>query len=239
MKAFLKHLARKFGYDIMHLPSEPLLRQRLSLLQNHDIDLIFDIGANEGQYVKKMRALGYQGKIVSFEPLLDAYDKLKQCAGADPLWTVVNSAVGNYDGEAEINVSQNSYSSSLLAMLPLHLASAPDSKYIAKIRVPICKIDTIIDQYAEAGRKLFVKVDTQGYERQVFAGCAGSLKKIVGFQMELSLVPLYQGETLLPEMIDLLRARGYKLMLLESGHCSYATGELLQVEGIFYRSAEK
>jgi hypothetical protein len=80
-----------------------------------------------------------------------------------------------------------------------------------------------------------IKIDTQGYERRVFEGCKGSLDKIAGFQMELSLVSLYEGETLIQEMVDLLRKHGYKLMLLEPGHKNYKTGELLQVEVVFYR----
>ena len=76
---------------------------------------------------------------------------------------------------------------------------------------------------------------TQGFEKQVFQGCAESLDQIRGFQMELSLVPLYRGEALMQEMVDLLREKGFTLRILESGHSSYTTGEMLQVEGIFFR----
>lgn len=119
--------------------------------------------------------------------------------------------------------------------MPVHLESAPESAYIHKVGVPITTLDAVIDRYYYPGTNLYVKVDTQGFERQVFEGGRQSLDKISGFQMELSLVPLYEGETLMQEMVDLLRNHGFKLILIEGGHRNYETGELLQVEGYFYK----
>ena len=97
------------------------------------------------------------------------------------------------------------------------------------------KIDSILDQYYSPGKSLYVKIDTQGLERQVFNGSEQSLNHIRGFQMELSLQPMYEGETLLCEMIMLLQSAGYKLKLMDSGHRNHKTGELLQVEVYFFR----
>ena len=235
MKAFLKNIARKFGYDILHLPTDPHVRQQLWLLEKNHIDLIFDIGANQGQFANKIRGWGYKGRIVSFEPLPQAFHKLKEISLNDNNWEAVNTAIGNFDGYVDINISQNSYSSSILGILPLHVESAPDSIYVGKSEVPITKLDTIINKYYNNGQNLFVKVDTQGYEKSVIDGCENSLYRIKGFQMELSIIPLYKGEILMQDMVDILRAKGFKLMLIEGGHCNYITDELLQVECIFYR----
>lgn len=223
------------GYDILHLPVDPFTRQQFHFLKKHNIDLIFDIGANTGQYAFELRKWGYSGRIVSFEPLSDAYEKLHRNSAGDSLWDTVNTAIGDEDGEKFIHVSENSYSSSILDILPRHTGSAPDSVYSGMENVSIKKIDTIIDQYFDEGRNLFIKVDTQGYEKKVYNGCKKSLDKIKGLQMELSLLPLYQGETLMQDMISLLRQDGYRLMLLGSGHQDYFTGELLQVEAIFFK----
>jgi FkbM family methyltransferase len=235
LRSTIKKLLNRLGYDILHLPTDRVTRRRMELLDKHGIDLIFDIGANKGQFAMKMRELGYKGEIVSFEPLPDAYAGLNANATGDRFWKTVNSAIGNEDGEIMINIARNSYSSSILDILPAHVQSAPDSKYTGQVKVPIQKIDSIIDLYYRQGQNLLLKIDTQGYERQVFEGCLNSLSKITGFQLELSLLPLYDGETLMQEMTDLLRTHGYKLMLIEPGHQDYSTGELLQVEGIFYR----
>lgn len=235
IRSTVKKLLNRFGYDILHLPTDPVLRRRKELLDTHGIDLIFDIGANTGQFALRMRELGYKGKIVSFEPLPDAFSELQKNAAWDKKWTVLNTAIGDNEGEIKINVSQNSYSSSILDILPRHVESAADSVYVGEITAPITTIDKIISQHYTGEENLFLKIDTQGYERQVIEGCISSMHLIKGLQLELSLTPLYDGETLMQEMIDLLRAKGFKLMLLEPGHQDYITGELLQVEGIFYK----
>ncbi|CAG4999692.1 hypothetical protein DYBT9275_02281 [Dyadobacter sp. CECT 9275] len=235
MKRFVKRIMQRFGYDILHLPTDPSVRQQLDLLRKYNINLVFDIGANTGQYGQRLRKMGFDGQIVSFEPLPDAFLKLKSHADNDPAWSVVPIAIGNFIGESQLNVSQNSYSSSILDILPTHLESAPESKYLHKINVPVKTIDSLIDQYYNELSRLYIKIDTQGFEKQVFDGSLQSLHKISGFQLELSLLPLYEGETLMYEMIYLLREYGFKLMLVEGGHRNYETGELLQMEGIFYR----
>ena len=235
MKKLLKIIAKRFGYDILHLPTDPITRQWLDLINESQINLIFDVGANIGQFGRRIRSLGYNGDIISFEPQTEAYQQLHASLATELYWKAVQSGIGNYDGTVEINVASNSYSSSILNMLPLHIESAPDAVYISQETIRIQKIDTIIDQYYSTGKNLYVKIDTQGYERQVFEGCLQSLSKIKGFQMELSLRPLYEGETLVQEMINLLWEKGYKLKLIDSGHKNYKTGEILQIEAYFFR----
>jgi FkbM family methyltransferase len=235
IRSSVKKLLNRFGYDILHLPADPLVRQKMVLIKKYNIDLVFDIGANTGQFAAKMREYGYMGRLVSFEPLPDAFEKLKKNAAGDKSWTVVNTAIGSREGEITINVSQNSYSSSILDIMPRHIESAADSVYTGKVKAPVTTLDKMISEYFGAGCNLFLKIDTQGYERQVLAGCEKSMHLIKGIQLELSLVPLYSGETIMQEMIELLRIKGFKLMLIEQGHYDYTTGEILQVEGVFYR----
>lgn len=235
MKGLIKRIAQKFGYDILHMPIDPVVRQQIDLLRSNRINLIFDVGANEGQYGNRLRTMGYRGRIVSFEPLPNAFSRLKEKVAQDGAWTAVPTSIGDFVGEVPINVSRNSYSSSLLQILPIHVESAPESIYIEKIDVPIQTIDSLIDHYYTDDCRLYIKIDTQGYEKQVFEGCRQSLDKISGFQMELSLIPLYEGDTLMQDMIEILRAEGFKLMLIEAGHQHYETGEMMQVEGYFYR----
>lgn len=204
-------------------------------MEKFKIDIVFDIGANTGQFAQNLRKLGYMGKIVSFEPLPGEFRKLESNASADPLWMTLNHALGSTDEKAVLHVSKDSYSSSFLNILPRHVQSAPDAVFTDEVSVQVHTLDSIIDRFYLHGHQLLVKVDTQGYEHKVFEGCLKSLEKITGFQMELSLVPLYEGETLFPEMTSILRSIGYKLMHMESGHQDYTTGEILQVECLYFR----
>ena len=72
-------------------------------------------------------------------------------------------------------------------------------------------------------------------EKAVIDGAIASTKRILGIQMELSLVPLYSGETLLTEMLEHMTRLGYTLMALEPGFSDPVTGQLVQVDCIFFR----
>ena len=178
--------------------------------------------------------MGYAGRIVSFEPQRSAYDELARSAATDGAWVAVNAAVGDRNGQIDINVAGNSVSSSVLEMLPRHLQSAPSSQYCGVERVRIVRLDSIFCDYYRNDR-IYLKIDTQGFERQVLAGAAASLEKIDTIQLEMSLVPLYKDETLFFDMCRLLTEKGYTLVGLEQGFTDPTTGQTLQVDGTFHR----
>jgi FkbM family methyltransferase len=235
-KTFRK-LLRRIGYDVVSYDprSHPVAR-RLKLMEQYRIDLVFDVGANTGQYGSRIRDIGYKGKIVSFEPISEAFRELAVLTDADPLWDAVNMALGDEDGTIAINIAGNSQSSSILEMLPSHVEAAPGSGYVGSEDVKIRRIDSIIDDYCTPDSRLYLKIDAQGYEKNVMSGAAGSLDRISGVQMEVSFVPLYEGETLLPEMMHYMNERGFTLMSLEPGYANSETGQLMQADCLFFRS---
>lgn len=223
---------------VRYRPTSHPMARRMQLLTHYGIDLVFDVGASTGQYATEMRDFGYRGRIVSFEPLTSAYAELQRNARYDSLWEAVNIALADRDGEMEINVSANSHSSSIRQMLPEHVRSAPESVFIGK-EVIVCRcLDSIIHKYYRVAERLYLKVDTQGYEQNVIQGATESLEQIVGMQLELSLVALYEGGRLLGEMVSWLSRMGYTLMALEPGFSNPTTGQLLQVDGIFWRTGQ-
>lgn len=144
--------------------------------------------------------------------------------------------MGDMDGEIEINVAANkSLSSSIADMLPSHLDNAPESKYISKELVPIRKLDTVFNQYVKEDDNVFLKIDTQGYEKNVLDGAEGSLAKIKGIQVEMSVVPLYSGEMLFPEMLRHIVGKGYTMFDMGPVFTSRKTGQLLQVDAMFFK----
>ena len=88
----------------------------------------------------------------------------------------------------------------------------------------------------QAAEHIYLKIDTQGFESRVICGAERSLLAIDTVQMELSLVPLYAGEQLFPEMSLLMAEKGYRLVGVETGFSDPDSGELLQVDGIFHRA---
>lgn len=237
----IKHELRKFlwkvGYDISRFtPTSHPLARRKQILESYQIDTVLDIGANSGQFAQELRGdIGYTHRILSFEPLSTAFKLLKANAKDDPAWEVFNCAIGDTEEKREINIAGNSYSSSLLEMLPSHLKSAPNSKFIGKEVIDIKTLDSLFGDLCKTVKNVYMKIDTQGYESKVLEGAENSLSHIDTVQMEMALVPLYGGELLFNEMCILMGKKGYTLVAIENGFSDPASGQLLQVDGIFHR----
>lgn len=233
----MRRALNRSGLDVVpyNRARHPLAR-RSSLFAHYGIDLVIDVGANGGQYGQFLRNIGYRGRILSLEPLSSAFVGLKEVASADDLWEVRQTAVGDRVGMATLNIAANSESSSLLPMLSEHLRAYPNSRYQATEEVAMTTLEEVIAPLATDYR-IFVKVDTQGYERRVIDGAGAALGRVHGVQLEMSIVPLYDGETLLPELVAFMDGKGFTLMSVEPGAGNGTTGQLLQIDGLFFRSA--
>ncbi len=237
MKALVKDIAHFFGIEITHYrPASSDAQMVQTLLSNEMIDLVFDVGANVGQYANALRQDGYGGKIVSFEPLAHAYDQLKTKSTGDADWVIApRSAIGNQNGQIEINISENSVSSSILHMQDRHVEAAPGSAYVGAETVAIKRLDSIAKEYFNAGNSIYLKVDTQGYEESVLDGATDLLQVIKAVQLEVSLVPLYEGQLLFVEMVTKMDGLGFDLFSILPGFKDPATGQLLQTDCIFLK----
>ena len=219
------------GYQVRQHPAA----HRQQLFVTHGVDLVLDVGAAVGAYGTELRRFGYQGRIVSFEPLSKAYAALLSVSDPDPGWAAVHTALGQDDGETEINVAGNSDSSSLLPMLDAHRAVAPHANYIGVETIRVQKLDDVAAEHTARAQHPFLKIDTQGFERQVLAGATKTMPAIVGLQIELSFVPLYEGSMLAHEAISDLYEQGFLLEALEAGLRDPVSGQMLQADGLFFR----
>jgi FkbM family methyltransferase len=209
----------------------------VKLLQNHNVNKIFDIGANTGGYAETLFKNGYNGKIVSFEPLTEAYNKLLLKKDKFNQWKIAERcAIGEHDSEIFINISKNLVSSSILPMLDSHAKYAPQSIYINSEKVKMFKLDTIGPRYIDKDDILFLKMDVQGYEKFVLKGSEKILNKFGGIQLECSLLPLYEGEMLFNESMKYLEKEGFELYDIIPGFRDRTSGRLLQVDCIFFKN---
>lgn len=212
--------------------------RRIKLFEHYGIDLVFDIGANKGQYALGIMDAGYQHKIVSFEPLSKVHQVLlNECKGFSN-WTIApRCAIGSKKEEIEIHISANSVSSTLLHMLDTHLEGAPESKIIGKEKVTVFPLDEIGEQYSTSGKNIFLKIDVQGFEQEVLKGAAKFIEKAKGIEMEISLVALYEGQTwLLPEVLEFMKQNGFQLRSIIPAFTDHKTGNVLQCNGIFFKN---
>ena len=237
MKKLIKKTLNKFGIELHRFhQSLNFEAQIVAAMKKIKINTLFDIGANTGQFSLKMRDNGYSGKIISFEPLTSAREKLIHQSSKDENWIVhEKAAIGDYNWITDINISKNSVSSSILPMLKSHLKADKDSKYIKIEKTTVITLDSIADNYLDEYSNLFIKIDTQGYERNVLDGAFKTLKKARGILCELSLTPLYDGQDNWIDLILRLEKEGFILWSLERGFTDIPDGRTLQVDGVFLK----
>jgi FkbM family methyltransferase len=230
---------RRLGYELHPYQPGPVSSdddlRRAKLLRTEEIDLVLDVGANAGQFAQRLRAAGYGRRIVSFEPLYQAFGELASRASRDPAWEARRLALSDEDGDSVIHVAGNSWSSSLLEMGARHLESAPESAYEGTETVPTARLDSIWEDVASDAVRPFLKLDVQGFEMHVLRGAQRALERLRGLQVELSLVSLYEGDRPWREVIDHLTGHGFALAGVEPGFEDPASGRMLQFDGLFLR----
>jgi FkbM family methyltransferase len=227
-----RRTVNRAGFDVVR---DPFPHRLCRLLAAAGIDAVIDVGANLGQYAGSLRIAGFDGTIVSCEPLADLFGPLGRRAADDREWTVLRTAVGGRVGTTTLNVSANAYSSSVLDLLPAHLTAAPDSAYVRTEEVPMTTVDTLVQTYGLRPERTLLKIDVQGFEGAVLDGAAGALPWLAGVQTELSLVPLYADQPLMAAVAGRLDVAGLELWALEPGFSDPGTGRMLQCDGVFLR----
>lgn len=208
----------------------------VKIAKEQQIDLLLDVGANTGQFSKKIIEAGFDKKVISFEPLSSAYPTLQENAKKITNWEVFErGAVGDMDGNIDINISMNSHSSSILQINKQHTDAAPSAAFVDKESVPIRKLDSLAEKFSSFQR-ILLKIDTQGFEKNVLAGATQLLKdKVKVIQLEMSLLPLYDGVMPFEEMVAFLHNLGFEPLFYTPGYIDRTTSQIQQLEGYFIK----
>lgn len=171
------------------------------VLKNYRVDCVLDVGANIGQYASSLRKLGYEGHIVSFEPVPQFAAELLHRSSEDLKWHVIPAALATYDGQIEMRV-QKDFTSALTQ------ASAFGIQNFATLRtheqdelsvVPVHRLDSILGDILEfiggeeTVSRIYLKMDTQGFDLEAFGGVGKYMDQIVALQSELAAIKIYEG----------------------------------------------
>ena len=229
MRKQLRRLIRMTGYDVHRC--RPNLGQ---FLISRNIDLFLDVGANVGQTGLQLREMGYRGRIVSFEPVSAVFNELAQLAKRDGNWTAYNFALGSQQMRTSIKVSENTVFSSVRDQTEEPCLFDPSARVLREEVIDVRRLDDIYEEFS--GRRVFLKIVTQGFEREVLEGSQRALKTILGAELNLPTVQLYRNVWSLPEALLYMKDRGF--VLAQTGQESYDAHEgvtLLELYCIFRR----
>jgi FkbM family methyltransferase len=228
------HIFRRFGFQIARHEPPAIIKT----LNNFSFETVIDVGANTGQFAIILNRYSFTGKIYSVEPSSEAYNKLLLNSRKSTNWHILpRCALGKEEGIATLNISKNSYSSSLLQILPKHTSAAPDSQFIKAESVPIHTLDAIFNNSDFLSRSCFLKIDVQGFEEEVLAGGIELMKRIGGVKIELSLSNLYEGQSSFKQLIGLIEDYGFTIWNIEPGFQNFHSGETYQFDAIMIHNS--
>lgn len=232
----VRRLARRLGYTIgRYTLSGDVVRLRGRLLADLGVDLVLDVGAHVGEYGQWLRAGGYAGRIVSFEPVPESLEALARRARADGAWECRRLALGDRDGEARIHVNNYAYTSSLLPVGAALRRVAPRFVTVRDEPVALARLDALGPGLRAGAGRIYLKLDVQGSERAVLEGARALLPHVVAIECELATTPLYEGQASFRALIDRLDDLGFRCFHINRGFCDEATGRTLDLDGIFVR----
>jgi FkbM family methyltransferase len=215
--------------------SEPL---RVAMnMQQMSVDCVIDVGANKGQFGESLYDFGYQDKIISFEPVESAYQVLEKRARRHQNWIVASRcAIGSRDGKVQINVSDDSVFSSILEMSPHYVSANPKSRVLWIEEVPIYSLDSIMGTFLSGDEHLLLKIDTEGYEKEVLEGASDLLHNILGLKIEIPLQHIYENPKYnFYEIIELVRDLGFMPYSFNIEGVDLQTGRVNTIDGLFFR----
>lgn len=195
MKNIIRNYLNAIGFDIVRVKNQHgSLSEHLSnVFAAKNIDCVIDVGANSGQFGSFIREIGFDGYIVSFEPVKSAYNKLEMIAKADDKWLCYNLALGDKKEKKTLNVYESTIFSSFFEANEYSKNIWQSLGSAVPEIVDVVRLDDILGGIADRTgcANFYLKMDTQGYDINVFRGAVESLEKISSIQSELSLIAIY------------------------------------------------
>lgn len=233
MNRVIRAVYKRLG--IIHL-GRRRVRDLIDFIEDREIDVVIDVGANIGQFGESLRSDGYRGRIVSFEPVESVFQTLLKKAAADGNWEAHHCGLGAAPGEAVINVAELTVFSSLL---PSTSAAALHDSRTAIEHTETIHI-SILDQVASGlSGNILLKIDTQGYEKQVIEGGRQTISRVKGILMELPIIHVYEGEWQFHEAIRFMAEAGFiPAQIQPVGYHGKDTVSLIEVDCLFRPRSE-
>jgi len=209
-----------------------------ALFDMYGVNCVLDVGAHEGEYATRLREGGYRGRIVSFEPVPRAFAELERTAGDDPEWRVEQVALGRDDSTMTMNAVPGTLSS-------LREPTEFGARRYKRLRDPdpvevqVRRLDGMLDELL-AGLEQprpYLKLDTQGFDLDVFTGAGDRIEEFVGMQSELPLMQIYEGMPRLPEALGVYEAAGFDVAAMYPVSRQGKTGRVLEFDCVMVRGS--
>jgi FkbM family methyltransferase len=243
IKSLAKRRLRRYGYTLVPMSARgagaPAWDVWNWIKGSADVRTVIDIGANDGKYVAYLNEHLRPRRIHAFEPLPACRPALRALEARLPHLTVHDVALDERDGEATFYENAYGPASSLLPVSAQSKRAFPETARESARRVPLARLDDVLP-VERLERDVLIKIDVQGVEDRVIRGGRAVFSAATFVLIEMSFVPMYEGQPLFEEVHELLvgcglRLAGFKNQIddVESGrplfaHCFYRRADDLR-----------
>lgn len=173
-RRLIRRVARQRGYDIVRILDAPfgydamIDIQRLCNSPRRPVDVVFDVGANVGQTVRRITEAFPTARVFAFEPTPETFDALKANVAHLPNVEIFDIALGRESRKAEFFTYDSPFLNSLVENAPYSLRFGPAAK---KTEVQMTALDEFcatrgVDHIS------VLKVDTEGFDLPILQGAA-------------------------------------------------------------------
>jgi FkbM family methyltransferase len=240
-----RQLLHRAGIDVIRWPHRPesgVIDWALTeVIRTRAINCIIDVGGNKGQFAQRVRALGYAGRIVSFEPSPTALPGITAAAARDRDWTVRPVALSSQAGEAELRLHKESQLNSLLDELPGVVEQIPMMERVGTATIELSTLEAEFPQIIAglAEPRVLLKSDTQGHELEVLRGAGekGLDEAVLAVLVELVPQPFYRGQPAMATVMDTIINDGFMVVAFEPLFESSDGLRPVELDGLFMRPA--
>lgn len=205
-----------------------------SWFPKQNIRTVFDIGANEGQFIKSILALLPDVSVYAFEPQSQCVQILEKAHWGGAKIKILPVALGDRKGTLPLHIARFSPASSLLSPAPSQLTEYPDIDTEKSIDVEVDTLDRFLSAI-DTQPQFLLKIDVQGFEAKVLAGARETLKKTAVIVCEVNMINLYEGQANFAQILSITSDCGFDLVDIGGQIYSAASGELLYIDVAFKR----
>jgi FkbM family methyltransferase len=177
-------------------------------LKTLNIQTFIDAGAHAGQTSRAYHHALPHLTIYSFEPNQEVFRSLQSNTRSLSNIHLFNLALGEENREGILQTNVFSAGSSILPLEQLHKEIYRFAGDTYDQKITIRRLDDVAQEHGFKG-PILLKMDVQGYEKQVLAGAEKTLDAVAVVIAEVCYQPLFQGQTTFADLYNYLTPRGF------------------------------